>query len=147
MWGVSYEIDDTETKYIQALQSREKRYRQEIITFYPVGQLILNNASVAENPSNDATTTQAVLDPKKLPSFDAHVFIGPENGPLFLGDAPLCAIGQQIVSAKGPSGTNIDYLMQLVHFMRSELPGESDEHLFEIEKEVLRIMSSISTPN
>jgi cation transport regulator ChaC len=55
---------------------------------------------------------------------------GPEN-PNYLGPAPLAAIAEQVHSARGPSGTNLEYALRLADSVR-ELAC-ADASLFELE--------------
>lgn len=59
------------------------------------------------------------------------VYIAPVGNFAFLGDAPLTDIATQIRRARGPSGSNADYLKRLAHSLR-EL-GADDPHIFELE--------------
>lgn len=55
------------------------------------------------------------------------LFIAGEANPNFLGDAPHEEIVRQVATAVGPSGTNVEYVLELVRALR-EL-GEPDPHL------------------
>lgn len=61
----------------------------------------------------------------------ARCYFAPMSGPLFLGDAEPSAMAQQIMSARGPSGDNLEYLVKLWDFMRIEVGSDSerDAHL------------------
>ena len=54
----------------------------------------------------------------------------------FLGDAPLERMAWQIRQSAGPSGRNLDYLLELARALR-EL-GAEDSHVFELESAVLK---------
>ncbi|MDX1554693.1 MAG: gamma-glutamylcyclotransferase [Xanthomonadales bacterium] len=60
------------------------------------------------------------------------VYLAPVGNHAFLGDAPISEIASQICSARGPSGSNFDYLMQLADSLRA-LKAE-DTHVFELER-------------
>ncbi|CAL8148583.1 unnamed protein product [Orchesella dallaii] len=128
VWGVSYKLEDEEA--ISRLMEREKRYSQVNLTFFPVP---------LSNPSTDATSSSSKVDTCRwsasvpTSSFTAVTYIGPQNGPLFLGEANLDAIAHQIATASGPSGSNVDYLFKLAQFMRIHLSHVQDEHLFQLE--------------
>ena len=62
------------------------------------------------------------------------VYIAPLNNHAFLGPAPLAEMATQIRTCKGPSGRNIDYLMDLACALR-ELDAD-DPHVFELEAAV-----------
>ena len=62
-------------------------------------------------------------------------YIASTDNPLFLGDAPIDEIVRQIAGSVGPSGSNLEYLLELASVFR-EL-GIVDEHVFELEKALL----------
>jgi cation transport regulator ChaC len=55
---------------------------------------------------------------------------GPAN-PHYLGPAPLGAIADQVRSARGPSGPNVEYVTELAHALRAM--DANDSHVFDIE--------------
>jgi cation transport protein ChaC len=71
-----------------------------------------------------------------------NVYIGSPDSHLFLGEASVQNIAFQIAGSRGPSGANPEYVFQLSHFMRTEVPDASDPHLFAIEQALLEIMSN-----
>lgn len=62
------------------------------------------------------------------------VYIAPLDNHAFLGPAPLSEMVAQISASAGPSGRNIDYLMDLARALR-ELDAD-DPHVFELEAAV-----------
>jgi cation transport regulator ChaC len=60
------------------------------------------------------------------------VYIATPRNPNYLGPAPLEAIAAQVSLARGPSGANAEYVLQLADALR-EL-GFHDEHVFELER-------------
>lgn len=64
------------------------------------------------------------------------VYIAAMNNFAFLGDAPLDEIAAHISRSAGPSGKNVDYLLELARALR--LLDVSDPHVFELEVLVLR---------
>lgn len=65
------------------------------------------------------------------------VYVATPENIYWLGDDPVEEIAQQIVSCRGPSGHNAEYLLRLALFMHEEIPGVRDDHLFELEQLVL----------
>lgn len=53
--------------------------------------------------------------------------MAPTFGPLFLGETDAVAMAEQIKSARGPSGDNLDYLAKLFEFMRDEVGSDAEE--------------------
>lgn len=74
----------------------------------------------------------------------ASCYVAPQNGPLFLGQAPLQVMAQQIIDTSGPSGHNLDYVMQLWHFMTNEIGpngATEDQHLSELVAQCNKLKS------
>lgn len=65
------------------------------------------------------------------------VYIALEDNPAFLGPAPEEDIARHIQRSHGPSGPNIDYLLNLADSLRRM--SVDDPHVFEIEKHANRI--------
>lgn len=70
-------------------------------------------------------------------SVEGLVYIAHTDNAAFLGEAPEHAIARQIAAARGPSGPNRDYLLDLAHALR-EL-GLDDPHVFEIERHLMQM--------
>eukprot|EP01125_Pyxidicula_operculata_P000739 TRINITY_DN1068_c0_g2_i1.p1 TRINITY_DN1068_c0_g2~~TRINITY_DN1068_c0_g2_i1.p1 ORF type:complete len:138 (-),score=50.37 TRINITY_DN1068_c0_g2_i1:41-454(-) len=68
----------------------------------------------------------------------------PENKQ-FLGDDTTHSIAKQIIRSVGPSGPNIDYLLNLANSLK-EMNVE-DDHVFELEREVLLILNNDNNNN
>jgi cation transport regulator ChaC len=63
------------------------------------------------------------------------VYRAHERNPAFLGPASLDAMVEQVASARGPSGSNRGYVLELARALR-EL-GVADEHVFSLERRLL----------
>ena len=63
------------------------------------------------------------------------VYIATPANPNYLGPAPLDAIAAQIARARGPSGSNAEYVHELARSLR-EMPAE-DEHVFALDELLL----------
>jgi cation transport regulator ChaC len=68
------------------------------------------------------------------------VYLATEDNAAFLGDAPLDAIAEQIATARGPSGPNSDYLLNLASALVQL--GVEDTHVLELAE---RLSPSPST--
>ena len=64
------------------------------------------------------------------------VYVADKDNSAYLGPAPLPDIAQHIRHAKGPSGTNLDYLLELTTALRAL--GANDEHVFALEALITR---------
>ncbi|MCB9615874.1 MAG: gamma-glutamylcyclotransferase [Sandaracinus sp.] len=58
---------------------------------------------------------------------DALVYVATPDNPSFLGDAPLEAIAAQVRGARGPSGSNVEYVIELARALRAM--GAADPHV------------------
>jgi len=67
----------------------------------------------------------------------------------YLGHAPITHLAQHIFKSRGPSGLNVEYVMELVVAMRQfERPlVECDPHLFALEQELCRLMVAAMRPH
>jgi len=115
VWGVAYEIPAEEEENVrQHLDFREKcGYSMASITFHP--------------------------QDSDISPFNMDIYIGTEDNPHFLGPAALEEMATQIFNSVGPSGKNVDYLLQLATAVKSLMPGVRDDHLFELESAVKRL--------
>lgn len=79
----------------------------------------------------------------EFPDHDDHsdgvVYIAPTNNFAYLGPAPIETMASQIIGAIGPSGPNIDYLMDLATALRAI--NAEDDHVFELEAAVRNMAS------
>jgi glutathione-specific gamma-glutamylcyclotransferase len=68
------------------------------------------------------------------------VYIAPVNNFAYLGEANLHDIAHQILHSQGPSGRNIDYLLELAEALRKL--NAHDEHVFELESLAQSLMET-----
>lgn len=62
-------------------------------------------------------------------------YVAPVGNFAFLGDAPLDEMAEQIRRCEGPSGKNIDYVLELARALRQL--GIEDPHVFKVEARLL----------
>jgi cation transport regulator ChaC len=60
------------------------------------------------------------------------VYLADEHNAAWLGPAPDVAIAREVAHAKGPSGANRDYVLQLAEALHAL--GADDAHVFAIER-------------
>lgn len=115
VWGCAYKVTgDLALKYLEQRECTLGGYETKYIKFFP------RVASEFSGLSGEA--------------FLAIVYIATPQNKYWLGENSLEKIAQQIVSASGPCGHNVEYLLRLAIFMREEVPHADDEHLFTLEK-------------
>lgn len=78
---------------------------------------------------------QQQCDPK-VATFPVLAYIATEVNPNYLGPAPIEDLAKQVVSSRGPSGCNTEYILNLAQAMRQIAPGVKDNHLFSLEGKI-----------
>ncbi|ORY00530.1 hypothetical protein K493DRAFT_335354 [Basidiobolus meristosporus CBS 931.73] len=73
---------------------------------------------------------------------DALVYVGTTMNSQYVGPAKSADIAYQIYSSVGPSGPNIDYLLNLCEALRSIAPSARDDHMFDLEKKVKALVAA-----
>jgi cation transport protein ChaC len=68
-------------------------------------------------------------------SVEGLVYIATHENAAFLGPATEREIARQIAAARGPSGPNSEYLLELARALRAL--GKDDAHVFEIERHLV----------
>ncbi|XP_022083072.1 putative glutathione-specific gamma-glutamylcyclotransferase 2 [Acanthaster planci] len=121
VWGIAYKVaEEDEPSVREYLDFREKGgYTLTSVTFHP-------------------------RDTYKHQPFDVMIYIATPDNKNFLGPASMEVIAQQIFLSVGPSGKNIEYLLNLAEAVRSLLPEAADQHLFELEK-LVRLLTEGQT--
>ena len=67
------------------------------------------------------------------------VYIASTDNEAYLGEASLETIARQIIDSHGPSGPNLDYLLQLADGLRAI--NAQDEHVFSLEAKARELIS------
>jgi cation transport regulator ChaC len=63
---------------------------------------------------------------------EALVYVATDANPNWLGEAPLEAIAEQVRGSTGPSGDNVEYVVELARALRDM--GADDPHVFGLEE-------------
>ena len=63
----------------------------------------------------------------------------------YMGPATSETIAGQIVSARGMSGHNLEYLFRLADIVRELIPEDDDEHLFDLEETAKRMLCTLES--
>ena len=69
-------------------------------------------------------------------------YVAPPDNHAFLGDAPVEEMIEQILRCVGPSGRNVDYVLELAKALRAL--AVDDSHVFELEQLLLARLSTTS---
>ena len=85
---------------------------------------IIADLDVREQGGYAQHTVRAATDRGTI---DAMVYLATPDNPNWLGPAPVEAMVAQIRASRGPSGDNLDYLLQLDDSLRAA--GIEDEHV------------------
>ncbi|CAK1545664.1 unnamed protein product [Leptosia nina] len=117
VWGVAYKIRSEDIEQVtKHLDYREKNgYSKKTVIFH----------------AKDAS----------LKPFEITLYVATKDNESFAGPAPIEDIAKQVISCKGPSGTNKEYVYHLAEAMRLIAPGVEDEHLFSLEAALKKLNS------
>ena len=115
-WGVAYKVHASDVcRTFAYLNVREKGYSKHEVIFHPYKSAGLQPMTVL-------------------------VYISTEDSPQYLGPASEDCIARQVISSKGCSGTNSEYVLNLASSMRQIAPQVHDEHLFTLETKIRELL-------
>lgn len=106
-WGMAFRVDPEARQLVLAELDRRERggfERVELEVRFAVG----------------AVPTPAVS------------YVAAETNANYLGPAPLAAVAEQVRRCHGPSGSNLEYVLELARTLRGI--GAEDEHVFALER-------------
>ena len=92
------------------------------------GEEILDRLAYREKGGYDRIVLDLRFAEIGAPSVPSFVYFANPRNPNWLGPAPLPDIARQVRRSHGPSGANIDYVLQLARALRGM--GVEDEHVF-----------------
>ena len=111
-WGVAFKADSS---VLPHLDHREKNgYTVHQVTFHPLTE--------------------------DTPPFTVLVYIATETNTEYLGPASIDTIAREVAKSSGPSGCNVEYVLNLARTMRCTFPNARDSHLFELEEKVREML-------
>ncbi|MEL6179930.1 MAG: gamma-glutamylcyclotransferase [Myxococcota bacterium] len=120
-WGMTYRVEGAEARRIMAqLDVREQGgYDRRTVTVM-------------------ATLSGSVHGPTE-PLADVLLYMATPSNSEYLGPASMEAMAEQIVHAHGPSGANVEYLLELAQALRDL--SIDDPHVFTLEQHVKHLLS------
>lgn len=71
---------------------------------------------------------------ERVETVAALVYWATPDNPNYLGPAPIETIVEQVRCSRGPSGSNVEYVVELARSLREM--GAQDDHVFEIESKL-----------
>ena len=123
-WGRAYEIaDDEVAETLAHLDHREKGgyLRLEVEIFFAGDGL----------PVSSRPEVQRRAGSSKPRMVKGLCYFADDKNEEYLGEAPLEVIADQVLRSRGPSGSNVEYVLKLAEALRSM--GAEDLHLDSIE--------------
>lgn len=117
VYGVAYRISNEQrAAVIEHLDHREKNgYARHTVDFYPYPDAQSSSSS---------------------PSRPICLYVATADNESFAGPLPMPKLAQQVLTSRGPSGPNVEYVYRLADAMRAMFPATRDEHLFELERTI-----------
>ncbi|KAI5699713.1 hypothetical protein M8J76_015163 [Diaphorina citri] len=125
VWGRAFLVSGkSAVPYLHTREGTLGGYKTSFEQFYP------------KDHSDESSSSEDGLSETSQP-IRTMMFIACPTNSMWLGEAPLHEIANQIVSCKGPSGHNAEYVLRLAIFMRENIP---DAHVHDPELFTLEIM-------
>lgn len=118
-WGVAYEVCGAS----QALRAFDHLNMRECT----LGGYDTNFVDFHASDKKQLTSSVRVI-----------VYIATDDNPLYMGPASIQQMALEISNAEGRCGHNVEYLLKLTRFFHEQCLH--DQHLFDLEGEVLRVM-------
>ncbi|KAF0311267.1 Glutathione-specific gamma-glutamylcyclotransferase 1 [Amphibalanus amphitrite] len=104
------------------------------VAYELVGEAALSYLNGREVTLGGYTTLFTEFYPREGAAFPALLYVATPSSQHWLGNAPLHQIADQVVSSRGASGHNVEYVLRLAEFMHEHVPECRDEHLFQLEQ-------------
>lgn len=125
VWGCAYRIPAAHVDAVRAyLDIRETNgYTIAYTTFQPS---VPSSSSPAPSAAAASAETEAEAGPATLRTL---LYIGTPANPQFTGPQDPAALAAHICASKGPSGSNVEYLLELESALRGLGEGSGDAHI------------------
>ena len=119
-WGVAFKVNTSEVcDTIAYLNAREQGYSMLKVTFHP-------------------------CEKRDMQPITVVAYIATDKNPSYLGPASVDKMAREIVSTRGCSGSNSEYVLNIASSMREIASEVNDEHLFSLEARIKELMVSSS---
>lgn len=92
-------------------------------------------ADLDEREKNGYSQIFVDIEFEDAPSEKGFTYIAGPGNPSFIGPAPVTEMAAQIAAAKGPSGSNADYLRQLADALRDMNVHDDEVHFLRLAVE------------
>lgn len=110
----------------------------------------VNGYSIHYTPFHTSGTatraTKQIASPQDLTgvvdAIECLVYIGLPDNPQFLGPQDPQALAEKIVRSRGPSGENVEYLLELERALDALSPESCDEHISDLARRCREILAS-----
>lgn len=79
-------------------------------------------------------------------TFPVLLYIATEGSEHWLGQTSLESLAAEVCDSKGESGHNVEYVIRLAEFIRTEIPEVVDQHLFELESLIRKELTLKQVP-
>ncbi|MBA2663408.1 MAG: gamma-glutamylcyclotransferase [Bradymonadaceae bacterium] len=87
---------------------------------------------------------EPVFDHREVALAEALVYVATPANPHYLGAASEAEIARQVLEAVGPSGPNLEYVLELGRALRAA--EFDDPHVFAVEAHILALLAGDTTP-
>ncbi|XP_017782861.1 PREDICTED: glutathione-specific gamma-glutamylcyclotransferase 1 isoform X1 [Nicrophorus vespilloides] len=116
------------------------------VAFIVSDEQVIQNLKEREITLGGYTTIFTTFYPSNGPSFDILVYVAQQDNDMWLGDAPMPKMVDQIMRSKGPSGHNVEYVLRLAHFSKMHFPNIKDDHLYGLEDALMQKIQEMKLP-
>jgi predicted ribosome-associated RNA-binding protein Tma20 len=106
---------------------------------------ILKNLDYREKGGYIRTEVDIFISGRESPVVKSILYLASEKNSNFLGESPVEEVAYQIYKSVGPSGPNVDYLLNLADSMRKM--NALDSHITALEEQVIELVKAGPLPH